>query len=57
MAIPDARPHYNSYRIDGVNVNDYVNGGPGSVFGESLGVGAIQESSLLTSNHSTEYGT
>jgi hypothetical protein len=57
MAIPDARPHYNSYRIDGVNVNDYVNGGPGSVFGESLGVGAIQELSLLTSNHSTEYGT
>jgi hypothetical protein len=57
MAIPDARPQYNSYRIDGVNVNDYVNGGPGSVFGESLGVGAIQELSLLTSNHSTEYGT
>ena len=56
MAISGSRPQQNNYRIDGVSVNDYSNGGPGSVEGSSLGVDAIQEFSVLTSNYSAEYG-
>jgi hypothetical protein len=56
MSISGSRPTQNNYRIDGISVNDYVNGSPGSVEGSSLGVDAIQEFSVLTSNYSTEYG-
>jgi len=42
--------------VDGVSVNDYSNGPPGSVMGGTLGVDAIQEFSVLTSNFSAEYG-
>lgn len=56
MTISGARPQQNSYRLDGININDYMGGGPGSVFGASLGVDAIQEFSVLTSNYSAEYG-
>src|SRR6202030_3922142 len=37
-------------------INDYGNGGPGSVIGVNLGVDAIQEFSVLTGNYSAEYG-
>jgi hypothetical protein len=56
MTISGARPQQNSYRLDGVNINDYSNGAPGSVLGGNLGVDAIQEFSVLTSNYSAEYG-
>src|SRR3984893_9423784 len=56
MAISGNRPTQNNYRIDGISVNDYLNGGPGSVEGSTLGVDAVQEFSVLTSNYSTEYG-
>jgi Carboxypeptidase regulatory-like domain/TonB dependent receptor len=46
----------NNFRINGISVNDYANGAPGSVLGASLGVDAIQEFSVLTSNYSAEYG-
>lgn len=46
----------NAYRIDGVNINGYVGQGPGSVGGETLGVDAIQEFSVLTGNYSAAYG-
>ena len=56
MTINGQRPTQNSYRLDGALVNDYSNAGPGSVLGQNLGVDAVQEFSVLTSNYSAEYG-
>ncbi|MGH9708126.1 MAG: TonB-dependent receptor domain-containing protein [Candidatus Acidiferrales bacterium] len=56
MTISGTRPQQNGYFIDGINVNDYVGSGPGSVLGASLGVDAIQEFSVLTMNYTAEYG-
>ena len=56
VSISGARPQQNNYRLDGISINDYANGGPGSVLGGNLGVDAIQEFSVLTSNYSAEYG-
>ena len=52
MTISGNRPTQNSFRLDGAIVNDYSNAGPGSVLGQNLGVDAIQEFSVLTSNYS-----
>jgi hypothetical protein len=56
MAVGGGRPTQNSYRLDGIIVNDYSNAGPGSVLGQNLGVDAIQEFTVLTSDYSAEYG-
>jgi hypothetical protein len=56
MTVDGARPQQNNYRLDGVSLNDYANGAPGSVLGGNLGVDAIEEFSVLTSNYSAEYG-
>jgi hypothetical protein len=56
IAVSGGRPQQNNYRLDGVSLNDYANGSPGSVLGGNLGVDAIQEFSVLTSNYSAEYG-
>jgi hypothetical protein len=56
MTINGARPQQNVYRLNGVIVNDYSNAGPGNVLGANVGVDAIQEFSVLTSNYSAEYG-
>ena len=56
MAVGGARPQQNNYRLDGVSVNDYSGGGPASVLGISLGVDAIQEFSVVTSNAPADYG-
>src|SRR5580692_2868990 len=56
VSISGARPQQNNYRLDGISINDYANGGPGSLLGGNLGVEAIQEFSVLTSNYSAEYG-
>ena len=50
------RPYENSYRVNGVNTNDYSNGAPGSPIGVNLGVDAIAEFSVLVTNYSAEYG-
>src|ERR1700674_89953 len=50
------RPYENTYRVDGININDYSNGAPGSVLGVALGVDAIQEFNVVTTNYSAEYG-
>ena len=56
LTISGARPQQNNYRLDGISLNDYANGAPGSVLGGNLGVDAIQEFSVLTSNYTAEYG-
>src|SRR3984893_437847 len=56
VEISGTRPQQNNYRLDGVSLNDYANGGPGNVLGENLGVDAIEEFSVLTTNYSAEYG-
>lgn len=50
------RPNENTYLIDGININDYSNGAPGSTLGVSLGVDAIQEFSVVTTDYTAEYG-
>jgi outer membrane receptor protein involved in Fe transport len=56
LSIGGSRPQQNTYRLNGVIINDYSNAGPGSVLGQNLGVDAIQEFSVLTSNYTAEYG-
>jgi hypothetical protein len=41
-AISGARPQQNNYRVDGISINDYGNGSPGSVLGGNLGVDAVE---------------
>ena len=45
-----------NYRLDGVTMNGYSNAAPGSVTGEKLGVDAVQEFSVITTNQGAEYG-
>src|SRR5258706_4599429 len=49
-------PYENSYRVNGININDYTNGSPGSVIGANIGTDAIQEFSVLTTDYTAEYG-
>jgi hypothetical protein len=56
LSVSGHRPTENNYRVNGISVNDYSNGSPGSVAGAQLGVDAIQEFSVLTSNYTAEYG-
>jgi hypothetical protein len=56
LSISGTRPQLNNYRLDGVSIVDYAGGSPGSVAGIALGVDAIAEFSVLTSNYDAEYG-
>src|SRR5216683_1837863 len=56
MSISGARPDQNNFRVDGISINDYANGAPGSVLGDSLGIDAVEEVSVLGSNYPAEYG-
>jgi hypothetical protein len=56
LTVGGARPQQNNYRVDGISINDYSNGGPGGVIGSNLGVDAIQEFSVVTSNATSDYG-
>lgn len=56
FTIAGGRPQQNSYRLDGIVTNDYANAGPGSTAGLSIGVDALQEFSIVTSNYSASYG-
>jgi len=56
LTVSGGRPQQNNYRIDGISINDYSNGGPGSALGVDLGVEAIQEFSVVTANAGADYG-
>lgn len=56
LTVGGNRPQQNNYRLDGISINDYSGGGPGSTLGSVLGVDAIQEFSVVTGNASAEYG-
>ena len=56
VSVSGGRPQQNNFRLDGVSINDYANSTPGDVLGGALGVDAIAEFSVLTSNDSSEYG-
>src|SRR5215469_215636 len=56
LTVGGARPQQNNYRVDGISINDYSNGGPGGVIGSNLGVDAIEEFSVVTSNATADYG-
>lgn len=56
MSISGARPDQNNFRVDGISINDYANGAPGSVLGDSLGIDAVEEVSVLGSNYPADYG-
>jgi hypothetical protein len=50
------RPNENTYRVNGMVINDYTNAGPGGSTGVNLGVDAIDQFSVLTSSYTSEYG-
>ncbi|MBV9086784.1 MAG: TonB-dependent receptor, partial [Acidobacteriaceae bacterium] len=50
------RPNENSYRLNGVSINDYANAAPGGSTGLNLGVDAVQEFSVITTGYTAEYG-
>jgi hypothetical protein len=56
LSVSGHQPFENNYRINGISINDYSNGAPGSTLGVNLGVDAVQEFSVLTSNYTAEYG-
>lgn len=56
LSIGGNRPQQNNYRLDGISINDYSNGGPGSILGVVLGVDAVQEFSVITDNAPANYG-
>jgi hypothetical protein len=56
LTIGGNRPEQNAYRLDGVDINDYANGGPGSVSGVTLGVDAIQEFNVITADAPAQFG-
>ena len=50
------RPNENSYRLNGISINDYTNAAPGGSTGLNLGVDAVQEFSVITTGYTAEYG-
>jgi len=56
ISVSGARPDQNNYRLDGISINDYSNGAPGSVLGSNLGVDAVEQFSVLGSNYPAGFG-
>src|SRR5580704_14481496 len=56
LSVSGGRPQQNNYVLDGISINDYTNQAPGSILGGNLGVDAVAEFSVLTTNQGAEYG-
>ncbi len=56
MTISGGRPRQNDARLDGISLNDYVNGPPGSALGVNLGADAVEQFTVLTTNYPAQYG-
>ena len=56
MTISGGRPRQNDSRLDGISLNDYSNGPPGSALGVNLGVDAVEQFTVLTSNYPAQHG-
>src|SRR4030088_205077 len=50
------RPNENSYRVNGISINDYSNAAPGGATGLNLGVDGAHEFSVITTGYTAEYG-
>ncbi len=50
------RSNENTYRVNGMVINDYTNAAPGGATGVNLGVDAIDQFSVLTASYTAEYG-
>src|SRR6201997_51659 len=50
------RPNENSYRLNGLTINDYSNAAPGGATGLNLGVDSVQEFSVITTGYTAVYG-
>ena len=56
MTISGGRPRQNDSRLDGISVNDYANGPPGSALGVNLGSDAVEQFTVLSSNYPAQFG-
>jgi hypothetical protein len=56
LSVSGGRPQQNNYLLNGISINDYTNQAPGSILGGNLGVDAVAEFSVLTTNQGAEYG-
>jgi hypothetical protein len=56
MTISGGRPRQNDSRLDGISVNDYANGPPGSALGVNLGSDAVEQFTVLSSNYPPQFG-
>ena len=56
FSISGGRPTGNVFMVDGLVVNDYANASPGSGLNVNLGVEAIREFRVLTSEYTAQYG-
>src|SRR5579864_7205729 len=56
LSISGSRPTGNVFLVDGLVVNDYSNASPGSGLNVNLGVDAIREFRVVTSEYTAQYG-
>src|SRR5580704_624016 len=56
LSVSGGRPQQNNYLLNGISINDYTNQAPGSILGGNLGVDAVSEFTVVTSNQGAEYG-
>jgi len=56
ISVTGARPHQNSFLLDGADINGWRGKLPGSLVGVQMGVESVREVRVLTSNFSAQYG-